>query len=1121
MSFQGGRLRRKLNSELTEALRKMGRQEKTSLFTIFAAALDTLLYRYSGSDDILLGIPLADRDRQELQSVVGFLLHTHVLRARLAGEMSFRDLLSRVQKAVLDLYVHRAAPFDQVVRKLQLERNLSYTPLFQVMLNWRDRDQSLPFIGLEGLAIESMMATAATSKFDLYLFATDNGDEIWLELEYNADLFNEDRIARMLNHYQVLLESAAEDPAVSIAKLRFLTTDEYQQIVVDWNRTDWNYPEDESLDGLIDAQIKRTPDATAVVFRGEQLTYRQLGDRADQLASYLQELGVGRNILVAICVERSLEMMVGLLGILRAGGAYLPLDPTFPPDRLAFMLKDAQPLVLLTQEKLRALLPSQKGHVVSLDAIPAEPPRHPIKPSGRRSSDLAYVLYTSGSTGTPKGVQIQHSALVNFLTSMQREPGITADDTLLAITTLSFDIAGLEFYLPLSVGARLVIASSEAVMDGRQLSALMKGCAATVMQATPVTWRMLLDSGWPGRPALKILCGGESWGTDLADELLPRCQSLWNMYGPTETTIWSSVSRVEKGQPVLIGKPIANTEFYVLDSTCQPLPVGIPGELFIGGRGLASGYLGRPELTSERFVTNPYSPQVGARLYKTGDLVRRLPDGAIEFLRRADHQVKLRGFRIELGEIETSLQQHPGISQCVVTVRGDGLNGKILVAHIVATDARNVPTVEDLNGALKQRLPNYMIPATFSVIEKMPLTPNGKIDRKALSESTLTTAVSEVPFEAPRDSIEVKLVQIWERLLEFRPIGVRANFFDVGGYSLLVVKLFAQIDKVFHCSLPIVSIFSSPTIEQLATLIRGRSLNSALNPPLPSGTSTNTNSSIVPIQPHGSEAPLFIVHGRLGNVLRFYQLAMLINANRPIYGIQAQSLLAGHPALLRLEDQAAYYVSEIRKVQPKGPYSLLGYSFGGTAAFEIAQQLHALGERVEMLGLLDAQQRESVVVAERNDSAHRLDRRIVHHVGNLGRLSLWKKAVYLREKLQLRILTRVYIMAANIGIRSVPSFMKNTFYISRAAAMNYRARPWPGQVSLFRASVQRDPRLPRDLGWESVAEGGVEVYELPGDHNLIFQEPNVRVLAEQLRMRLQRPDATPPVQLQEPAYSPG
>jgi amino acid adenylation domain-containing protein len=1122
MSYQGGRLRWKLSRELTESLRKAGRQEKTSLFIIFAAALNALLYRYSGSDDISLGIPLADRDTPELQAVVGFLLHTHVLRTRLSDNMTFRDLLSRVQKAVLDLYTHRAAPFNQVVQRLQVERSLSYSPLFQVMLNWRDRDQMLPFIGLEGLAIDSLMASAATSKFDLFLFVTDTGDEVWLEMEYSTDLFDQDRIARMLVHYQSLLEAVAADPDTRIAQAPLLTANEFQQLVVDWNRTERSYPETQCLDELIEDQIERTPDAVALVFEGNQLTYRQLGDRANQLAGYLQELGVGRNTLVAICVERSLEMVVGLLGILKAGGAYLPLDPTFPRDRLAFMREDAQPLVLLTQEKLRAILPPLQAQVVCLDKLPAKVSQRPTSPTavaGRRAEDLAYVLYTSGSTGRPKGVQIQHRALINFLTSMQQEPGITADDSLLAITTLSFDIAGLELYLPLTVGARVVVASSEVASDGKQLSAWMKECKATIMQGTPATWRMLLDSGWYGNPKLKVLCGGESWGAELAGELLPKCQSLWNMYGPTESTIWSSASRVEEGKPVLIGQPIANTTFYVLDNCGQPLPVGVPGELHIGGAGLALGYLGRTDLTNERFVADPFNPQAGARLYRSGDLVQREADGSIEFLRRVDDQVKLRGFRIELGEIEVALEQQTGISQCVVTVQGDDSTGKRLVAHIVPTDSRAVPKTDDLNRKLKQRLPSYMIPSVFAVIERIPVTPNGKIDRKALSQSKVTVISDEVPIEAPRDPVETKLVQIWEQLLDVRPIGIRNNFFDLGGHSLLAVKLFAKIDDVFHHSLPIATIFAGPTIEKLAALIRARTSNPAFHPSRFSESSPNISSSIVPIQPHGTAAPLFIIHGVLGNVVGFYKLAMLTLTDHPIYGIQAQSLLRGQPALLRLEDQAAYHLSEIRKIQPSGPYYLLGYCFGGTIAFEIAHQLHAGGERVELLGLLDAWQGESVLRMQREDPVRtRLERRIARFLGNFGKVSFGEKAAYLPKRLLTRTLRRVYAAAPSLGFRSVPSFLKNTEEISRVAAMNYRPRSWPGPVTLFRASTQPDLRLPRDLGWTPLAEGGVEVCEVPGDHFDIFGEPNIQVLAGQLRARLERSDASM-AQIHESEYA--
>jgi amino acid adenylation domain-containing protein len=1104
MSYRGRRQRWKLSRDLTEALRNTSRHEKTSLFTIFAAALDALLYRYSGSDDILLGIPMSDRDQQELQSVVGFLLHTHVLRTRLSGDMTFRDLLGRVQKGVLDLYMHRSAPFDQIVRNLRPERNLSYSSLFQVMLNWRDRDQQLPFIGLEGLAIDSLMAEANTSKFDLYFFVTDCGDEIWLELEYNSDLFDEDRISRMLGHYETLLEAVAADPGAQIANMPIMAADELRQSIFDWNRTEIGYPEDKCLDELFDEQVARTPDAVAVAFAGERLTYRQLADRANRLATHLQKLGVSRNTLVAICVERSLDMVVGLLGILKASGAYLPLDPSFPSERLAFMLQDAQPLVLLTQRKLLRLLPSHPIREVFFDTLPSISKSETIERTRRQSGDLAYVLYTSGSTGTPKGVQVQHRALVNFLTSMQRKPGIASSDALLAITTLSFDIAGLELYLPLMVGARVVIASSDSVKDAKQLLALMKACRPTIMQATPATWRMLLDSGWEGSPELKILCGGESWSTELANELLPRCRSLWNMYGPTETTIWSAVSRVERDQPILIGTPIANTTFYVLDPSGQPVPVGIPGQLYIGGKGLAQGYLGRADLTRERFIPNPFSSQVGARLYKTGDLVRRLPGGLIEFLRRVDYQVKLRGFRIELGEIEASLEQLASIRHCVVSFLDDGKGDKRLVAYVVPSDPHAVPAIRDLRAALKRRLPSYMIPSAFAVIEKIPHTANGKVDRKALALSNVTTITSESQIEPPRDSIEEKLIQIWERLLDMRTLGIRSNFFEMGGHSLIVIKLFAEIKNEFRLSLPIAAIFHAPTIEQLAILIRGRAIDELTMLSKKSLITAGRRGSIVPLKPEGSAEPVFIISGRLGIVVGLYRLAMMLGTKHPIYAVEAQSLLPSEPALLRLEDLAAFYISEIRNQQPNGPYYLLGHSLGGTTAFEIARQLHSIGERVEMLGMFDTSRRDFTVHLEQNDPSYTLKQRVFREFRSIRANGAAK---YIKGQLAMRGFSLIYSAAMAVGFRTVPSFLKNTNYIMRLAELNYNPQPWPGSITLFRAKIQGRSDMTRDLGWEPLALGGIEVYDLPGDHD-VFREPTIHVLAECLRQRLERSERT-------------
>jgi amino acid adenylation domain-containing protein len=1092
MSYQGGRLRWKLTRTLTEALRNTSREEKTSLFTIFAATLSTLLYRYTGSEDILVGLPLADRDQQELQSVIGFLLHTHVLRTRLSADMTFRDLLSSVQKGVLDLYAHRSAPFDQVVRRLQPERNLSFSPLFQVMLNWRDRDQQLSFIGLDGLAIDSLMAASNTSKFDLFLFATDSGDEIWLELEYNADLFDKDRIERMLSHYQALLEAAAVDPSANIAKMPLLTAGEHRQIV-DWNRTELNYSSDKCLDELIEEQIERTPDAVAVTFDDHQLTYRQLGVHSSQLASYLQELGVGRNTLVAICVDRSAEMMVGLLAILKAGGAYLPLDPMYPPDRLAFMLQDAQPLVLLTQESLRDFLPSQQSQIICVDKLPTTITGRPATStalSGRQVDDLAYVLYTSGSTGTPKGVQIQHRALVNFLSSMQREPGITDGDTVLALTTLSFDIAGLELWLPLTVGAHVVIACGETARDGKQLLALMERCNPTIMQATPITWRMLLDAGWKESPRLKILCGGEAWPTELADELLPKCQSLWNMYGPTETTIWSAVSRVEKDKPVLIGPPIANTTFHILDDRNQPLPVGIPGELYIGGQGLALGYLGRPALTSERFVPDPFSPMTGSRLYKTGDLVRRVANGSIEFLRRVDHQVKLRGFRIELGEIEALLEQHTDISQCVVAIEGQDPADKRLVAYVIPTDPQLVPSVDDLRGALKQHLPNYMIPAIFAVIKKMPLTSNGKIDRKALSLSQHTTITNDAPVDAPRDSVEAKLVHIWERVFEVSPIGIRTNFFDVGGYSLMVVKLFAQINKVFDRSLPIATIFRSPTIEQLATLIRGRTISS----------------SLVPIRPLGSKNPLFIVH----SYLTYDRFRKIIEQDRPLYGLQEAE--DDSERVLSLADRVAEYVHQIREVQPEGPYHLIGWCAAGPLTVELARGLQDSGGEVAMVGLIDSA--HPALAGGRHRELNMVDRvreliRFHRHRQQQAQFAEYSSVEYVWLAFRDRVSTScrnfflrhwklVFEIRRLMGLSS-PRFMYNL-----PSWKPDNVEPYDGQIRLFRPHLTNRPHIDTSLGWGEIALRGVDVVWVPGDHESMFVEPNIDVFGQMLERLLEK-----------------
>jgi amino acid adenylation domain-containing protein len=605
------------------------------------------------------------------------------------------------------------------------------------------------------------------------------------------------------------------DPATVAAPP--LDEQERARLLVELNDTAVPYPR-ACLHELIAQQAAATPDAIAVEYRDEHLTYAELEASANQLAHHLVDLGVDHDVLVAICTRRSTAMIVGLLGILKAGGAYVPIDPAYPAERQAYMLANSQAPVIVTQEELRGSLPVGDARVVCLDSDWPEIARHSDAPPELACDpeQLAYVIYTSGSTGNPKGVQIPHRALVNFLTTMRERPGLTPQDVLVAVTTLSFDIAGLELYLPLTTGARVVIAPSETAEDARALAQLLDRTQATVMQATPTTWRMLVDSGSVGRPGMKALCGGEALPVALADRLVDAGLELWNMYGPTETTIWSTCARVTtQGETLTIGRPIGNTTLYILDEAMQRVPVGDAGELWIGGDGLARGYRGQPEMTAERFVAHPFEDTPEARIYRTGDLARYREDGAVEFLGRIDHQVKVRGFRIELGEIETVLARHPGIVEAVVVARGSGAEAE-LAAYVTARE-ESVPAHE-LRRYLGETLPAYMVPSTVTTLEAFPLTPNGKVDRKALPEPVRERS-SGHELIAPRTDMERRLASTWERELGIHPIGVTDNFFDLGVNSIVAATLFAAIERDLGSGLPLGAIFRAPTIETLAKLI--------------------------------------------------------------------------------------------------------------------------------------------------------------------------------------------------------------------------------------------------------------------------------------------------------------
>jgi amino acid adenylation domain-containing protein len=825
-SFRGARQPITLSESLTAAVNELSRREGVTQFMTLLAALQLLLYRYSGQEDVVVGSPIANRNHAEVEGLIGFFVNTLVLRTDCSGNPTFREFLLRVRDVCLRAYAHQDLPFEKLVQELHPERDLSRNPLFQVMFALQNATR--PLAEVSGLSFERMEIETRVSQFDLALFLREREGKLIGFFEYNTGLFDRSTIARMIGHFQKLLKGIVADPEQPIATLPLLTKAERHQLLVEWNDTAADYPKDSCIYELFEAQVERTPEIIAVQFEGKQLTYRELNNQANQLAHCLRQLGVGPENLVGICVERSLEIVIGLLAILKAGGAYVPLDPSYPKERLAFMMEDSQVSVLLTSERIiggfkteDAILDPQI-RMIYLDRdrekIAQQSERNPDK--GAAARNLAYVIYTSGSTGQPKGVQIEHRSVINCLYSMRQQIGLAEKDVMLAVTTISFDVAALENFLPLTTGAKLVLASRDEALDGRQLLDRLTEYGTTAMQATPSAWKLLLDVGWRSGPDFKILCGGEVLSRELADKLLEDDATLWNLYGPTEATIWSTIAKMERdGRRVLIGRPIANTQIYILDPHLQPVPVGVYGELYIGGDGLARGYSNRPELTGEKFVDNPFSSQPEARLYRTGDRVRYRADGNIEFIGRIDNQVKIRGYRIEPGEIEAVLTKHPTVKDCVVVIcEHESGTEKSLVGYVVPME-HSVFSVTELRRYLKEKLPEYMIPSAFVMLETLPLTPNGKIDLQKLPRPDGARSQFTQEFVAPHREIEELIAQAWREVLEIENIGVHDNFFELGGHSLSAIQIISRLRDVFNREIPLRILFETPTVTSLAEKI--------------------------------------------------------------------------------------------------------------------------------------------------------------------------------------------------------------------------------------------------------------------------------------------------------------
>jgi amino acid adenylation domain-containing protein len=1084
-SFKGSNVFLHLPAPLCAQLQHLGAGERSTFFTVILASFYAMLRRWSGISDIIVGVPVALRNANGTQALIGNFLNILALRCDLSEDPPFKQLLRTVRSVVLDAFSHQELPFEQVVEQLRFQRDPSRNPVFQTMLQVLPRVEA----ALPGLEVTDFHFDLGFSQFDLSLHLYEAAEGYKARFEYCSDLFNHETIERFAGHFLQLLNAVVANPETQISGLQILSQAERRKLVLEWNSTAREYPSHSCLPGLFEAQAARCPEAIAVVFGDSKLTYGRLNKHANQVAAHLRKLGAGPDSLVGICVDRSLEMVIGLLGILKSGAAYVPLDPAYPAERQAFMLEDSRMPILVTKANLLERLPLRPPRTLCLDCdwgqIRLQSEQNAPLACGPQS--LAYVLYTSGSTGQPKGVRIGHRALVNFLASMASEPGMSASDILVAVTTLSFDIAGLELWLPLSVGARVIIASAEAAMDAASLGDLVDQSRATVMQATPATWRMLLERGWRGSPGLKILCGGEAWSEDLVQQLLPRCASLWNMYGPTETTIWSAVSKIETPQKPLIGRPIANTQFYVLDPHLQPVPIGVPGELHIGGVGLAQGYLSRPELTKERFILDPFSSNPDARLYKTGDLVRYRPEGTIEFLGRMDNQVKLRGYRIELEEVEAVLRRCPGVRECVAVVREDRPGEKRLVAY-VAGEEKAAPGVVELQALLKQKLPDYMVPSVFVTLLALPLTPNGKIDRKALPVPEASKASQEnAGYVAPRTSTEKLLACIWSEVLDAKQVGIHDSFFELGGHSLLAARVQVRVEKVFDRRLPLAAFFQASTVAKLAELLNA------------SGAAGRLSHVFAPGSP-GDKPPVLCLH----SLFLSRRLAKHLGPTRPVYGIDSpiddemRHFQESRRVDLSIEELATRYLTTIKRVQPSGPYNLLGVCFGGVLAFEVAQQLIRAGEQVMSVILLDA-----FYYPGRYSPVRRWATRWRFHARQVSDKGL----DYVQTKLQKRRESRDRHRSQQEMMRARDAVEAEELPFVSELVKRYRSQRYAGRVVLFRAVTEADPfrfDFSGTNGWESILGGELHVEQIQSSHMGIGLEPQVGEVARKLEDYLSR-----------------
>jgi amino acid adenylation domain-containing protein len=1104
-TFIGSGVEFQLNQDLTQKLSALSQQSGTTLFMTLLAAFVILLSRYSGQEDIVVGSPIANRNRSETESLIGFFANTLVLRTQLNGNPTWSELLERVRETTLGAYDHQDLPFEKLVEELQPERSLSYAPLFQAMFMLQNA--SVSGLELPGLTIAPLeLESSGTTTDDLLLSIEETESGLLGEFTYNSVLFDASTITRMVGNFQTLLESIVANPQEQIASLDLLNAVERHELLVESNNTHTEYPLEQCFPQLFEQQVAKTPDAIAVAFENQQLTYHQLNARANSWARYLVEQGVGAETIVGLLCERNIDFLTAILAVFKAGGAYLPLNPNHPVERIHQVLEQSQiPFVLATNQfspivsqafnNLNGIAahttPQLTPKLLLLEELAKQDHNEENLPVRSSPENLAYIIYTSGSTGKPKGAMLEHRGMLNHLYAKVTDLQLTATDIVAQTAPQSFDISVWQFLAILLVGGRVEIVRNEMVAPA-QLLTLLETKQISILEIVPSLLRMMLQhiqvdsKSIPNLPGLRwLLLTGETLPPQLCSqwfEYYPNIPMM-NAYGPTECSddvthypIYQAPAPEVLNLP--IGRPVSNTQLYILDSQLQPVPIGVAGELYVGGVGVGRGYLHNQQQTDLAFIANPFdNSKHKSKLYKTGDKARYLTDGNIEFLGRIDYQVKIRGFRIELGEIEAVLSQHPEVEEAVVIVREDQPGNLHLVAYVVQTRIVRESSItnNELRNFLKEKLPDYMIPSAVVILEKMPLTPNGKVDRKALPTPDIQLSLNN-SFVPPRDTLELQLTQIWEEVLHINSVGIRDNFFDLGGHSLLAISLIARIQQQFGKNLSLAAFFQGATIESLANILRQETVSPSW-------------STLIKLQAGSSKQPFFCVHPGVGTVLAYVDLANHLGPEQPFYGLESLGLDEEQKSHNRVEEMAAHYIEAMQAVQPQGPYFLGGWSFGGLVAFEMAQQLQAKGEEVSLLALMDTSALTDEESQEEDDD-----------FSWDGLLAFWKDLLVKDDSPILGI-------SPDLDETQIERLVQ-LFKSHILAANSYSPQPYDGRVTLF-LSENGEAADSEDLtlGWERLANKGVDIHWIPGDHYNMVNKPNVGILASKLRACLEESQA--------------